>query len=161
MPDTVFDAATMSRTILVTLWRDGLLAAAAQVGHPLKDPKAVDRAAAGTAACPFVVTAFPDRNAFYPIVVIGKAGNDLDRIDARGDLQSGSFDVEIVVHAETTTHLGAIGDAIKKWAIVNRAALQVAGFVEAKLISDTPASWDESSKVLMHRLVYRGLVHAT
>lgn len=161
MADVVFSAENLSAAIVRDLWRSGLLTAATDVAQPfLRDPKAAARAA-NRDASPFVMTSFPDRNAFYPLIVVEEASNDLDRIDRRGALQAGNYDVSVTIYSETKTDLAKLKDGVKKWAIRNLAALQTAGFIECHLISSNENTWDETSRVLTHRLVYRGLVHAT
>lgn len=143
----------MSADIVRDLWRDGL-----RTG--ITDPMATERAASA-ANSRFVLTGFPDRGVYYPHIVVEEANSDLDRIDTRGDLQAGDFDVRVSIYGETKTHVASLKDQVRKWAIVNRAALQVGGYVETRLISSQEVNWDDTSKVLRHDLIYRGLVHAT
>lgn len=157
MTDAVIPLEQLSATIVRDLLRAGLRAAVAAPLNPLKDPKAAARLAA--AGCDFIMSAFPDRNAFYPLVVLGEAGNSLARIDTRAAIQSGPYDVSVIVRAENQTHLYTIRDAVKRYFLDNFIAHHQAGFSETELVSDTDASWDSTSKVLEWKLVYRGLVH--
>jgi hypothetical protein len=149
---------TLEATLVRDVIRDGLRAQAAGSG-PLEDPMAVARVAAGGA--PFVMTSFPDRNPFYPLIIVAEQSGTSEPPDARFDFWEDTYAVAFRILAESTTHVKNIKDQVKNWIKANKRVLQDAGYSDVKIISDTPATWDPTNNVKEWRIVISGRVYTS
>ncbi|MDI6720379.1 MAG: hypothetical protein QMD46_12285 [Methanomicrobiales archaeon] len=106
-----------------------------------------------------VVTAFPDRNRFYPHVVVAEASDSAERPDLRADLWKHQYAVTLEIHAETNTHLYRIRDQLTGWIESNPRTLELAGFVDTTIGPSISTTWDAGSAVKSWRIRVQGLVY--
>jgi len=152
---TVIAPETMSTTIIIDIFRDGLIADAANPLTPLEDFGADSRPSKSK----FVVTSFPKRGVYYPLIVVSEQSAPGGRIDRRADLQEYDYSVKVEIFAQTNTHLYKMRDAIRAWYQNNYEAIQTAGFTDPSVGTPVPTSWDSTAEIKSMYIPFTGKVY--
>lgn len=152
---TTVPSDSLSKKIVVDLWRDQLRAAV--TAGKITDPDAATR----PAKSPMVVTEFPDRARHYPHIVITEAADVSGRPDIRADVWKHEYTVGLEIAAKSSTHLFNLRDQVRGWIESNTATLNQHNFHDAEIVSSTAMSWDAAEQVRRWRIAVRGTVYTT
>ena len=152
---TVIAPDEMSKTVILTIFRDGLLAAAADVGQPLEDPIELTRPEKSK----FVLATIPMREVNYPHIVVSEDNDSAKRLDQRSCLLEHRYNVRALIRAETNTHIYKIRDGVRAWFQENYEQIRLAGFTDGEIIGSRPITWDETSLVKEWQMIFTGLVY--
>lgn len=149
-------ASNLSTAIVKDLLRDGLRSAASG-SDPLTDPKASSR----PGDTKFVLTSFPDRDPFYPHVIVEEAGDTGARPDRREDLHEHVYDVRFTILSESSTDLFQIRDGVRDYIEDNITTFESNGYVDVEIASSGAATWEQDPAVESWELVISGIVYTT
>lgn len=151
-----FEPQDMSTTVLTTIFRDGLQAAADDVNQPLTDFGKGTRPTKSK----FVITTMPSRPVHYPHIVVEEGGVPGGRIDRRASkLMKWDYTVILTIRASTNPHIYKIRDGIRAWIQDNYEAIRLAGFTDIVLPGSGRITWDETPLVKEFVINVRGKVY--
>lgn len=150
---TTVPSDSLSKKIVVDLWRDQLRAAV--TATTITDPDAATR----PPRSPMVVTEYPDRDRHYPHIVIAEAADVSRRPDIRGDVWLHTYTVAIEIVAKSSTQMFKLRDQVRGWIESNTATLDAANYHDAEIVSSTAMSWDAGEQVRRWRIAVRGTVY--
>lgn len=146
---TTLDRSKLSTSIVRTLFRDAMRT-------DITDPAAARRPARSK----FVMTSFPSRDVFYPVIVAAEAGDSGGRIDGRNSLTRHRYSVEITVYGATTTEMLNLRDAVRGWLEGEWDTFAAAGYTDVEIVSSSKATWSDSTDASVWRLVVSGNAYA-
>ncbi len=145
----------LSTTVVRDLLRDGLRSAADDSSYPLDDPAGSDRPDASK----FVLTSFPDRKIYYPLIVVEEADDNSTKVDMQNPVHQHTYTVKITIYSKTNTHLFQIRDQIRQFIEADYMDLSDSGFAEPTIESSTSASWESNPEVKQWEMMISGLVY--
>lgn len=154
---TVIGLATLSDTIVRGLFRDSMRADAANNAGTIRDPKTATRPAASQ----FVVTAFPARDPYYPMIIVEEANDSGGRIERTDALELHTYQVRIRIRSEIMTDLYKLRDQVRKWLNQNYVVMAQAGYCDVDVVSSTSATWDATSSVKEWQITVSGKAYAS
>lgn len=140
---SVLDTDKVSKTVVRDEIRDGLRTAAGDSNRPLTDPKSGSR----PSNAEFVLTSHPDRDAFYPLIIVGEDDDSAEKPDQRATLFLHDYVISITIKAESSTNLFKIRDQVKNWLFQEWENLGEAGIQELEVISSSPEPFNEDARV--------------
>lgn len=140
---SVLDTSNLSTKVIRDKIRDGLRTAAGDAGRPLTDPKSGSR----PSNTEFVLTSHPDRDAYYPHIIVEEADDSADKPDQRATLFLHDYVIDVTIKAESSTNLFKIRDQVKNWFFQEWVNLGEAGIQEVEIISSSPEPFNEDARV--------------
>jgi len=106
-----------------------------------------------------VVTAYPDRDRYLPVIVVEEAGDTAIRQTYLADLWKHQYTLNLQIFAETNTHLYQLRDQLRKWLEGNLDTQEAAGFVDTEIASSISMNWDAGAATKGWQITVRGNIY--